>query len=185
MRIRERGRSDGGEIRGSGRRRAKIKKRRREERRGRKPDELSSPRASVEDTRGKSASKLLLIIARTTRLFSPFLFPSVCHFSSPLFAPPPFFVAPLTLYLAASCCFDTERGQGETQEQKKREGRREVREMMRVDRVDSLKVTLLPLISSSSSCCARVFVDSSLVARGWIDKREKKRKKKEKGGRNN
>ena len=34
-----------------------------------------------------------------------------------------------------------ERGQGETHEQKKREGK--VREMMRVDRVDSLKVTLL------------------------------------------
>ena len=70
-----RGKSDGGEIRGSGRR-AKIKKRRREERRGRKPDELSSPRASVEDTRGESASKLLLIIARTTRLLSLSL--SVC-----------------------------------------------------------------------------------------------------------
>lgn len=69
------GKSDGGEIRGSGRR-AKIKKRRREERRGRKPDELSSPRASVEDTRGESASKLLLIIARTTRLLSLSL--SVC-----------------------------------------------------------------------------------------------------------
>lgn len=53
--------------------------------------------------------------------------------------------------------------------------------MMRVDRVDSLKVTLLLLlISSSSSCCARVFVDSSLVARGWIDKREEKKKKKRK-----
>lgn len=106
------GESDGGEIRGSGRR-AKIKKRRREERRGRKPDELSSPRASVEDTRGESASKLLLIIARTTRLLSlslsvcvSLLFPS----SSPLSFSSPFFAAPLTLYLAASCCFDTERG---------------------------------------------------------------------------